>query len=205
MSARKQIAPQGGVALIRCDGGGAYGFGHVKRMIVLARALRDREGIGAVFAVNGSEEALAPIRQAGFEAKLLAGRRPPGPRSLRSPIFAFSTAATGLRARRWRSTPPACRYAVIDDASERRLAADFAYYPPVPQAEALDWHGSACTVRIGWEWALLGTAANGDPSARLLAAADLAGDDGRQRSYGHDACARRARSARSIRCSAPAS
>ena len=63
---QKQIAPQGGVALIRCDGGGQYGFGHVKRMITLARALRDREGIGAVFAVNGSEDALSPIHEAGF-------------------------------------------------------------------------------------------------------------------------------------------
>ena len=36
----------GGLALIRCDGGGKFGYGHVKRMVALARALRDREGIG---------------------------------------------------------------------------------------------------------------------------------------------------------------
>ena len=41
-------------------------------MITLARALRDGEGIGSVFAVNGSEDALAPIIQAGFEARLLS-------------------------------------------------------------------------------------------------------------------------------------
>jgi len=46
--------------------------------------------------------------------------------------------------------------AVIDDGSERRLAADVAYYPPVPQAAVLDWTGSDCVARIGWEWALLG-------------------------------------------------
>jgi len=46
--------------------------------------------------------------------------------------------------------------AVIDDGSEARLAADFAYYPPVPQARALDWTGAHTQVRIGWEWALLG-------------------------------------------------
>ena len=49
--------------MIRCDGGGQFGYGHVKRMIALARALRDREGIGAFFAVNGSEDALLPIRR----------------------------------------------------------------------------------------------------------------------------------------------
>ena len=38
--------------------------------------------------------------------------------------------------------------AVIDDAAERRLAADVAYYPPVPQALALDWTSSRCAPRI---------------------------------------------------------
>ena len=43
---QKPILPSGGLALIRCDGGGKFGYGHVKRMVALARALRDREGIG---------------------------------------------------------------------------------------------------------------------------------------------------------------
>ena len=43
---QKPIMPAGGLALIRCDGGGKFGYGHVKRMVALARALRDREGIG---------------------------------------------------------------------------------------------------------------------------------------------------------------
>src|SRR6201999_1520555 len=67
---QKPILPSGGLALIRCDGGGKFGYGHIKRMVALARALRDREGIGAVFAVNGTTDALEPIRHAGFEAHL---------------------------------------------------------------------------------------------------------------------------------------
>ena len=51
---QKPIRPSGGLALIRCDGGGKFGYGHVKRMVALARALRDREGIGALFAVHGT-------------------------------------------------------------------------------------------------------------------------------------------------------
>ena len=46
--------------------------------------------------------------------------------------------------------------AAIDDGSDRRLACDFAYYPPVPQALALDWTGARTVPRIGWEWSLLG-------------------------------------------------
>ena len=52
-----------------------FGYGHVKRMVALARALRDREGIGAVFAVNGTADALAPIARAGFEASRRERRR----------------------------------------------------------------------------------------------------------------------------------
>ncbi len=63
----------GGLALIRCDGGGKFGYGHVKRMVALARALRDREGIGVLFALNGTQDAARPIRRAGFEAVMLHG------------------------------------------------------------------------------------------------------------------------------------
>ncbi len=154
---QKQIAPQGGIALIRCDGGGGYGFGHVKRMIVLARALRDREGIGAVFAVNGSAEALGPIRRAGFEAKLLTGPQASLSAAVAHPDICILDCRDGPTreglAKFVRDVPLT---AAIDDASERRLAADFAYYPPVPQAAELDWQDSHCTARIGWEWALLG-------------------------------------------------
>jgi spore coat polysaccharide biosynthesis protein SpsF len=152
---QKGLTPQGGLALIRCDGGGAYGFGHVKRMIALAKSLRDREGIGAVFAVNGTKEALPSIRQAGFSAKLIAGPQAD---------FAAVAEHADLLVLDCREGPsrqaiaalPAALKATVDDGSERRLACDLAYYPPLPQVAALDWTGSSCRIRTGWEWALLG-------------------------------------------------
>jgi spore coat polysaccharide biosynthesis protein SpsF len=154
---QKQIAPQGGVALIRCDGGGGYGFGHVKRMITLARALRDCEGIGAVFAVNGSEDALPPICQAGFEAQLLESATADFSRLVAQPDLCILDCRDGpSRTTLEQFVRDVPVTAVIDDASERRLAADFAYYPPVPQFESLSWQGSRCVARAGWEWAMLG-------------------------------------------------
>ena len=155
---QKPLQPTGGLALIRCDGGGKFGYGHVKRMVALARALRDCESIGVLFALNGTDDAAIPIRRAGFEAVmveshddladqirdrkpdllLLDGREGPSRRELES--FSRTIAVT----------------AVIDDGSDRRLAVDFAYYPPVPQARTLTWTGARTVVRIGWKWALLG-------------------------------------------------
>ncbi len=158
---QKPVAAGGGLALIRCDGGGEFGYGHVKRMIALARALRDREGIGAVFAVHGSEDALIPVRRAGFEAEPVRDQAAPL-RNLvrdRNPDILLLDCRTGPSAPELAQlSKSVCVTAVVDDASERRLAADFAYYPPVPQAERLGWEGGRCAPRIGWEWSILGTA-----------------------------------------------
>jgi spore coat polysaccharide biosynthesis protein SpsF len=45
--------------------------------------------------------------------------------------------------------------ALLDDLSDRRLAADFVFYPPVPQLERVDWSGFRGKLCIGWEWIVL--------------------------------------------------
>ena len=168
---QKPIVPTGGLALIRCDGGGKFGYGHVKRMVSLARALRDRESIGAVFAVHGTVDALTPIRRAGFEAQLLtdddhladlAAR-------LKPQILLMDCREGPSRDQLERLAAGIPVSAVMDDGSERRLAVDFAYYPPVPQVRALDWTGARTVPRIGWEWSLTGLNPHLTP-ARALAA-----------------------------------
>src|SRR5712671_4136195 len=59
------------LALIRCDGGQAFGYGHIRRCLMVARALRDREGIGVLFVLDGDEGAAAKLRGADFETILL--------------------------------------------------------------------------------------------------------------------------------------
>ncbi len=153
---QKEIAMPGGLALIRCDGGGKFGYGHVKRMVALARALRDREGIGAIFAVNGTEDACEPARRAGFEARLLDGSLDELVEHLKPDLLLLDGREGPTRYELSKLSREVGLTAVVDDASERRLAADVAYYPPVPQALALDWSSSRCEPRIGWEWSLLG-------------------------------------------------
>jgi spore coat polysaccharide biosynthesis protein SpsF len=155
---QKPLQPSGGLALIRCDGGGKFGYGHVKRMVALARALRDCESIGVRFALNGSADAAAPIRRAGFAVEMiqshadltrLVGAHAPDMLILDGREGPSRQQLEGIR-------QDIAIVAAIDDGSDVRLAADFAYYPPVPQARALDWTGARTVARIGWEWALLG-------------------------------------------------
>jgi len=158
---QKSLQASSGLVLIRCDGGGVLGFGHVKRSLTLARALRDREGLGVLFALNGEEEAAAVLREAGFETVVL-------PRTsqttafmnlvaARKPDILVADARTNLsRDMLTRIGVRVPVIAVIDDASDRRLAATHAYYPPVPQVDSFSWKGAATRVRTGFEWALLG-------------------------------------------------
>jgi spore coat polysaccharide biosynthesis protein SpsF len=155
---QKPILPCGGLALIRCDGGGKFGYGHVKRMVALARALRDCESIGVLFALNGTEDAALPIRRAGFEAVMIGSHDELGVLigKQRPDLLLLDGREGPSRHELERLRRDVPIVAVIDDGSDTRLAADFAYYPPVPQAKTLDWTGARTVPRIGWEWSLLG-------------------------------------------------
>jgi spore coat polysaccharide biosynthesis protein SpsF len=152
----------GGLALIRCDGGGRFGYGHVKRMVALARALRDREGLGVVFAFAGSEDGQQIVRRAGF-ASVSAGHLSAVIAAEKPEMLILDAPEGPSRAQLERLKRQVAVTAVIDDGGERRLAADLAYYPPVPQALALGWSGSGCLPRIGWEWSLLGLNPHAQP------------------------------------------
>ena len=149
---------QGPRALIRCDGGGGFGYGHVKRMVALARALRDGQGITAQFALNGSEDAALPIRRAGFAVTMLdkAGGLEALIAAIGPDLLVLDGREGPARAELEKLKRGIAVTAVIDDGHDRRLAADYAYYPPVPGARALDWSGCRTAPRLGWEWAISG-------------------------------------------------
>jgi spore coat polysaccharide biosynthesis protein SpsF len=155
---QKPILPSGGLALIRCDGGGKFGYGHIKRMVALARALRDCESIGVSFAVNGTDDSLEPVRRAGFEAHRISSEDEFAALvKAQTPEILILDGREGPSRAEAESLRRNCLLmAAIDDGAERRLACDFAYYPPVPQAQSLGWAGARTVPRIGWEWALLG-------------------------------------------------
>jgi spore coat polysaccharide biosynthesis protein SpsF len=143
--------------LIVCEGGSKAGLGHVRRGLSLARALRDVQGFGVTMALLGDESAAGVIRAASFDPLLSS----PEDIKVLAAGGKFSVAVVDVKEGLTRADVAGlaghCRaVAVIDDGSDRRLAASHAYYPPVPQARALDWTGSTCHPRIGWEWCVLG-------------------------------------------------
>jgi spore coat polysaccharide biosynthesis protein SpsF len=63
----------------------------------------------------------------------------------------------------------------LDDPSDRRLIVDLAFYPPVPQALALDWSGACGEHHIGWQWVILHP--DFSPVHRRTRRADLPGQN----------------------------
>jgi spore coat polysaccharide biosynthesis protein SpsF len=155
---QKAIGQKERHALVVCQGGSSAGLGHVRRSLSLARALRDIQGYGVTLGVKGEESAVQLIRAASFETVPLQSARD---LAMLSRTGKFSLAIVDIKDWLTRGEVAALAddipvLAVIDDISDRRLAASHAYYPPVPQAASLSWAGSQCLPRIGWEWCVLG-------------------------------------------------
>lgn len=146
--------------LIRCDGGGGLGLGHVVRCLAIADELREREGCGVRFAMCGPQAGIAAVRAAGFpvetapdgasEAGWLAGVV-----ARHAPDALLLDVRTDLAPEALRRMQPRPRLVLLDDASPRRLAADLGFWPPVPQLAALDWQGVTAERCIGWAWLAL--------------------------------------------------
>src|SRR5262249_54719875 len=119
-----------GTVLMRCDGGAEIGFGHVRRCLSVARALRDREGYGVRFAMEEDEVATKTVEAAGFPIDHM----PNGPKEIdwllqlaehHRPVAAVLDVRTQLSATSvMRLRGAGMIVAAIDDASQRRLCAD---------------------------------------------------------------------------------
>ncbi|MGF1626154.1 MAG: cytidylyltransferase domain-containing protein [Alphaproteobacteria bacterium] len=159
---RKQTRVDDRCVLIRCDGYAAIGLGHVVRCLAIAEALRDRHGLRVVLAVDQGRPAQDLVARQGFK---LAEARCDG--ECEAAWIDRTLAATGAEAlvldirtdlpadtvRRWRQRGTVT--AVVDDGSPRRLAADLAFFPPVPQLKDLDWSGFSGALFVGWDYLAL--------------------------------------------------
>jgi spore coat polysaccharide biosynthesis protein SpsF len=153
--------------VIRCDGGAAIGVGHVVRSLALAAELRDVHGCTIAFAMRDPASAgVAAVRAAGYAVDAIdADDRHDYAAELGAIVASRKATAliADVRDALSRATLEGLRQAAvrpvkvvtIDDISERRLASDLAFFPPVPQVTAIDWTGYAGRRYAGWEWVIL--------------------------------------------------
>lgn len=153
--------------VIRCDGGAAIGMGHVVRSLALADELRDVHGCTIAFAMRDPGSAgVTAVRASGYAIDVIdtddrhdyhdALRAIAASRRAAALIVDVRDALTraSLDALHTTGVRPV-KVVTIDDISERRLAADLAFFPPVPQVQAIDWTGFTGRRHAGWEWVIL--------------------------------------------------
>jgi spore coat polysaccharide biosynthesis predicted glycosyltransferase SpsG len=132
---------------LRCDGSRELGLGHVVRCLAVADELR---ALGADVVLASRPDSVA------LELAARADHALAEPEAVADADVALfdirdGTGRAHLEALRETGTV----VAVLDDGSERRLAADVAFYPPVPRVGRLDWLGFDGTLHWGWEWIAL--------------------------------------------------
>jgi spore coat polysaccharide biosynthesis protein SpsF len=139
------------------------GLGHVVRCLALADELHENHGVAVSFAMRASPLASEKVKRRSYpilqasddlvfdqEAWLHDCVSNSGAQGLVVDVRDdLSKAALESLAKK------GTVIAVLDDLSERRWAADIAFYPPVPQVHRVDWSGFRGRLCVGWEWIVL--------------------------------------------------
>lgn len=147
--------------IIRSDGDAEIGIGHIKRCLALADQLRDVHGCGVTFAVARGAEGLELVKSAQYPIARRTGKSEDTwlnelVEQIKPDAFVLDVRSelSPETVRRWKDKGVVI--ATLDDLSDRRLAADLAFYPPIPQVRKLDWLGFTGQLYVGWEWVALG-------------------------------------------------
>jgi spore coat polysaccharide biosynthesis protein SpsF len=183
---QKDINEQNRRVLFRCDGDAELGLGHIYRCLALADELREAHGWGVSFAMSRGAIGFELVSRAGYpidyrqdndEETWLAGLIG----RLRPDLLVLDVRSdlASSSVQNWRND--GLLVITLDDASERRLAADLAFYPPVPQVQRLSWTGFTGQLYVGWEWVVLrrefGQRENGLPNERPVVLLTMGGSD----------------------------
>ena len=148
--------------LFRCDGPVEIGMGHVVRCLALADHLKENHNCTIHFAMRQSElginkvKEIYPVLQSNENEfqyeEWLAGCI----EKTNSKILIMDM-RDGLKRGEIKSLKKktGIKVVTIDDPEDKRLAADLAFYPPVPQLDKLNWDGFKGELFVGWEYVIL--------------------------------------------------
>lgn len=148
--------------IIRCDASAMLGLGHLTRAVALAVALQREHGVSVELLMTDEPSARAAIDAATSAAAVTVRREPPKnvDRVLAETLVAASALILDHRGPLDDEIVSSARrrgrlIATLDDPSPRRLLAQLAFYPPMPQVRRWDWHGFDGELHVGWEWVVL--------------------------------------------------
>ena len=150
--------------LFRCDGSHEVGFGHIIRCLALADELKDNHGCDIMFAILRDNKAIELIESHGYQVTAADPNeedfcyeewldnivKQNNPNSIILDVRDDLPSETISNFHK-----QGILIVTIDDPTDRRLLADLAFYPPVPQVERMDWKGFMGQLYVGWEWVVL--------------------------------------------------
>jgi spore coat polysaccharide biosynthesis predicted glycosyltransferase SpsG len=148
--------------LFRCDASAEIGFGHLVRCLALADELHRRAAIPASFALRETSSGSGLVREHGHNVFFLPSV--PGDygawlaetmRHVNAKILVVDVRDDLSRSQLERVRAAGRLVVLLDDISDRRFAADLAFYPPVPQVAGADWSTFRGERFVGWEWIIL--------------------------------------------------
>ena len=144
--------------LFRCDGSSEIGLGHVARCLALADEFRKRHDCIVTFAMRRDFLGFRLCEEQGY--RVVRGLTPNLPdegiwlrdisQDIRAGILVLDVRDELPREIVQRLRDEGMLIVTIDDPTDRRLDADLAFYPPIPQLQQIDWLGFTGKRYAGW-------------------------------------------------------